>query len=132
CALAACGDDGGSEPQPMVEKDVGTAGGTVTLAGGPTLTIPANSLSETTTIRITDLGPFAGAVTSRYQFEPDGLTFSIPATITFPVAPTATLRVFWTKAPPMAGYDELTPQAGASAVTVDIMHFSNGFVAPMG
>lgn len=70
---------------------IGTAGGTArSLDGKVTLTIPAGALASLTTIRVTkvdnaDLSPglMAFAPDAAYEFEPDGLMFAVPATVTF-------------------------------------------------
>lgn len=125
--LVACGD-----PTPAVSPDaappgtIGAAGGTVSLAGGPTITVPAGALDHDVVITINDTGGTpAGSVTTVYEFQPDGLTFAVPATVTFPLAkPPLDLAVYWSNA---TGYDRLAATTTATTISAQVSHFSMGY-----
>ncbi len=67
---------------------IGPAGGTVQIAGGVSLVIPAGALTDTVDFSITTNGSPAamsgtiGPVSTCYTIEPSGTSFSAPATIT--------------------------------------------------
>jgi hypothetical protein len=73
--------------EPM-SQTVGVRGGTVAIADGPTITIPAGALADDTVITITPTTALEGALSDAYNFEPEGLTFTRPVTITLPFDPT--------------------------------------------
>ena len=58
-------------------KIIGSAGGTITAAGGLTLTVPRGAVSSNTTFKVTRL---AGTIVA-YDFEPHGTTFAQPLQI---------------------------------------------------
>lgn len=59
-------------------KVIGAAGGTLTAAGGLTLTVPKGAVSKNTTFTVTRL---AGNVVA-YDFAPHGVSFALPLQIT--------------------------------------------------
>ncbi len=107
-----------------VSQEVGPAGGDVSLDGTPstrgvpvTLRIPPNALSETVTIRITELSsppPEEVADWSPlYHFEPDDLIFAAPVEVRLPWSSTSgsvarELSVYWSEA---SGSCSLAPLA---------------------
>lgn len=81
---------------------IGSAGGTIATEDGLlTIEFPVNALSQLTTISITQVGRFdpvdiwgnnglgLGTVLAEYDFQPDGLSFSSPVTVTMNVDVTA-------------------------------------------
>ena len=72
------------------------SGGTLS-AGSATLTVPAGAVAATTTVTmtpVTRLGGLGGKVLGAVQFQPDGLRFFKPVTLTFPVSSTSGLKGF--------------------------------------
>jgi hypothetical protein len=140
-ALSACGDDdSGNNNRPPdapidspVSQTVGAAGGTVTVPGGPTVTIPPGALAADVLITITPTNTQRpGAVTDVWHFAPDGLTFATPATVFFPVANQMNaLSVYWSQAGGGPAFDELASTQTIPGVSAPITHFSDGFVAPV-
>jgi hypothetical protein len=63
---------------------IGSAGGTLTLAGGPTLVVPKGAVSANTTFSITRL---PGRIVA-YDFQPHGKTFAAALTVKQPGAGT--------------------------------------------
>lgn len=95
---------------------VGPSGGRVALADGTAIDVPAGAVDAMQQIGVsisTDAPP-TGALTPLYHFEPDGIVFARPVTVTLPIpasAPTST-RLFWS-VHGGAGFDEL---GGAAAM----------------
>jgi fibronectin type 3 domain-containing protein len=88
CAgLSACHHSSGSSqqqpPQNPPPNTIGSSGGTATSSNGnASVVIPANALSQATTITIQPAsGAPAGNVGTAYDFGPNGTTFSQPVTI---------------------------------------------------
>ena len=72
------------------------SGGTLS-AGSATLTVPAGAVAATTTVTmtpVTQLGGLGGKVLGAVQFQPDGLRFLKPVTLTFPVSSASGLKGF--------------------------------------
>ena len=128
--VAACGgDDGPVGTGDTVTMDVGTSGGTVELEG-VTLEIPAGALADTETISVTstaDVAPDGYAKLSPiYEFEPDGLVFELPATVTIAFTggePT----LIWSSSVAGGGYDDLGGTIAGDKLTGEVTHFSKGF-----
>jgi hypothetical protein len=131
--LGACGDDDAHafDARPATSALIGPDGGTVEFPGGPTLTVPPDALTAQTLITITETGiQIPTAVTAVYTFSPAGLTFAIPATVTFPVSSGGQLIVYWSDAA-ATSYEALsTQQVAGTSVSAPVTHFSNGYVAP--
>ncbi len=73
---------------------IGPAGGTLSLADGSSITIPAGALSTATEITMAPApgSPFPGGGISGvpgYELGPEGLTFAVPATVTLSFSPLA-------------------------------------------
>lgn len=89
-ALFACGGGDGDDqgPGPVVQGnkvslEIGPEGGTLISKDGlATLVVPPNALTTKTLLSVE---PKTVAQTSVYEYEPDGLTFAIRATLTLPV-----------------------------------------------
>jgi hypothetical protein len=127
------------EPLNAISDDVGAAGGTVSATGSDgtrfDLTIPAGSLAATTTITMVPVASLGGLPGGEHalavQLSPDGLTFTVPAT----------LRV--TPAQPVSSPvgivyggsgDKLTvkpvTQSGGSLL-IEVRHFSGAGATPL-
>ena len=107
-ALAGCTFGGDVARGDAVTAVIGTAGGKVAMAGGAALDIPAGALANDTAITIAQSSAAspAGALSPVYEFGPDGTAFSIPATVTLPVAQgTSRGSVYWSGSG--GAYDEL-------------------------
>jgi ZU5 domain len=132
--LAACGSKTTATP-PKGSQSVDATGGTITLADGASLVIPAGALSAARTITVTSTADVpAGYVgySALYTFGPAGLQFSKPVQLTLPVHAGATSpAVYWSSASGV-GFDELGGTASAGSITTSITHFSSGFVAMAG
>lgn len=120
-----------SEPAatPSTET-IGPDGGTLQV-GEVTLTIPKGALAVATSITVTkttDPAPSGfAALSPLYRFEPTGLTFAAPATVSFAQptgAPTAT--IVWSTG---ATFDAIPTQATGGRLVAAITHFSSGFVS---
>ena len=110
---------------------IGAKGGTVTLSGGPTLTIPPGALSADTTITITALSdqPTSGALSPVYQFGPEGTTFAAPVTVTFPLSTSgAQASVLWSAPGTPLTYEAPATTVAGTTATAEVTHFSNGGV----
>jgi hypothetical protein len=110
---------------------VGPTGGTVSIAGGPSLVVPASALSSTTTITIQATGgngPSGGPI---YQFSPDGTVFGTPATVAIPVPSGVTNpRIYWTAAGSSTQYEALATTVSGATASAQVSHFSLGYVGP--
>jgi hypothetical protein len=118
---------------------VGANGGTVgsDSSSGPTVSLPAGSVASSTNIAVapsTTTTPPAGAVTPVYDFSPDGIVFAHPVTVTLPIpagSSSASLKVFWSKHDGSGGFEEIggVVAGDGSSISVDVVHFSSGYVA---
>jgi hypothetical protein len=143
CVLAALGaltfagcNFGGDLQQRTdgVSAVIGPGGGILALPGGAALEIPAGALAKDTTISIARSSAQApgGALSSVYDFGPEGTTFSKPVTVTFTVPDgSAAGSVYWTTSQ-NADEELATLIQGATAVA-QIGRLGHGFVgAPCG
>jgi hypothetical protein len=143
CALSlvtACGgsggdagDGGGGTGGTNGSGTIGASGGTVSLPSGPSVVVPSGALPGNTPITVaasTAAAP-AGAVSSLYQFGPEGTTFSTPVTVSFPV-PAGTkasdVSIYWTKKGSTTEWDVLPATVSGTTATASVTHFSAGFV----
>ncbi len=130
--------DGGSDAMVgtggTVTMMIGASGGEVAL-GDLRLTVPAGALASTTAITITEttMPTPAGyrAFSPLYEFEPAGLMFSMPATLTLPIrsgaadVPLATL--FWSRqSDGTGGFERRGGTPDGTNLTAEIEHFSTG------
>lgn len=132
-SLAAC-SDGPSTPE-LVSSPIGPRGGTVALGAEVTLYVPPGALDaeQTITIRRTTESAPAGwsSFSPIYRFEPDGLAFAVPVSVTIAfdgpapravMAWTARAGTIWQPVPGIVNGGQLTAQ---------IDHFSGGFVGSL-
>jgi hypothetical protein len=132
-SAVGCGGGGKEESPPATEvtQNVGPGGGTVSLTGGPSLAVPPGALDSVTaiTIRKAAAGAPTGALGPLYEFGPDGEIFSVPVTISFPVAQgTAAAMVYWTKAGSATEFDALPTTLAGTTASASVTHFSHGYV----
>jgi hypothetical protein len=116
-----------------VTQTVGASGGNVT-APGVVLTIPQGALPADTVISIE---PNAGSVpsgytalTSLFDFGPDGTILQQPATVSFSLSSPGTKpTVYWTNG--NGGYDALATNATSTSASASITRLGTGFVADL-
>src|SRR5579883_159473 len=141
--LAGCGP-GGAAPDASapgvlvgtgasVTAMIGADGGSLSLEG-VVLTIPPGALDDTQSIGIVSTRelPPAGFVNRSplYRFEPAGLAFAKPVTVTIPfTGAAADIHLFWTNAAPALGFVDLGAAIAAGAATASVNHFSEGLNA---
>ncbi|HVZ75627.1 MAG TPA: hypothetical protein VHJ20_24810 [Polyangia bacterium] len=134
-AAASCGSSGTGSPtatQTASSSVTPAAGGTITLADDSArLDVPADAVSTTTTITVTTTNatPPAGitAASPILKFEPDGLVFAKPVTVTFKFANATRPIVYWSNS--SGGYDAVAGTVSGSTISAQVTHFSSGFVA---
>jgi ZU5 domain len=134
-AAASCGGSSTTTSKTMASQSVGATGGSLSLADGTKLVIPAGALTTTSTITIgksTSAVPAGyNAESALYVFGPSGLTFAKPVAVTLPVnAGASSPSVYWSN--PSGGFDELGGTASTGAISASVTHFSEGFVAQAG
>ena len=113
-------------------KTVDSTGATLTVAG-VTLTVPQGAVSTPTNITITQTSdPVPSgydAYSPLYRFEPAGATFTKPVTVSLPFQGDAKLAtIFWSRTG-TTGYERLSATIAGNVATVQVTHFSTGFVA---
>jgi hypothetical protein len=100
--------------------------------GDVTVTVPPGALSADVSIMVSEtmLSAPSGstAYSSVFHFEPDGLTFAAPVTVSMPYqGDAASAALLWSEQP-SSGYVELDSFASATVVTAQVMTFSYGYV----
>lgn len=138
---AACGGSGspGDPPPPppppptVATGTIGPGGGAVELARGVRVEVPAGVLASVVTISITRTAVIrGGALTPVFQFEPQGMTFSSPVSVTFAIpAGTRAASVYWTSAGGTGQYESLPTDVAGATATARVTHFSAGFVGAL-
>ena len=135
-AAFGCSDGHGDGPtgtgKSAMMMITAAAGGTVTLEG-TTLSVPPGALAANTQITITSTtsappATFTSWSSPVFKFEPDGLTFSAPVSVTMtftgsPVMP----AVQWST--PSGGFENRGGSVEGDLITASVTHFSQGFVA---
>ena len=154
-AIAACGGSssgGGGNSDPGTDagadlfEDVGTivgsgdsttetigaGGGTVTV-GEASVSIPAGALASDVVITMTETtsSPPDGYRTYSpiYRFDPEGLTFAVPVSITLPFQGSGRFAAAFWSWPDGPGYERKDEAPGVGSIQFDVGHFSTGFVA---
>lgn len=112
-----------SDPErTVVTQVVGSSGGTIEGPGGATLTIPSGALAADTsiTVKVASEGAYPSLGASFtvngqvFAFEPHGLAFATPVTITLPIAsPSGALAVL--RSEPNAPWEALPAEIGTTA-----------------
>gem|GEM_PF-2379465 len=116
----------------QVTQMVGADGARVAFMGGY-LDVPAGALTSNQAITVTRtaLSAPAGyqAYSPVYRFEPDALTFLRPVTVSIPFTGDGALAaLFWSRSN-ATGYERVGGLPANGAVTAEVLHFSQGFVA---
>jgi ZU5 domain-containing protein len=132
-AIIGCG--GGSTSKTQTASATASvspsAGGTVSLADSSVkLEVPPGAVSSTTMITMTattDAAP-AGitADSAILKFEPDGLVFATPVTVTFTFKGATSPVVYWSNS--AGGYDIVGGTVTGDSIAAQVSHFSRGFV----
>lgn len=110
---------------------IGSGGGLVGIPGGPALQVPAGALASDVTISIEESGTAAppGALSKVYRFSPEGTTFTVPASVAFPVpANTAGASIYWTRLS-STDYDPLTATIAGGNATAQTSHLGDAVLA---
>lgn len=116
---------------------VGPAGGIVEVQGGATVVVPPGALAHEVTIVVEEGGSPTNVdyvASSLWHFGPDGQAFIKPVVVTIPVTSGTgrnDLAVFWSRPGSSDEYEVVYPAAfseNRDSVTVQINHFSSGFV----
>jgi hypothetical protein len=139
-AFAACGGGETQPPAPdastSVSADIGPNGGSVA-ACGSVVAVPPGSLATTQTITVScdPTATVAGyaLLSPLYRFQPEGLTFARPVTVTLAFAgtPTSATSLYWSRAGG-SGYDAIASSVQGAFVVGTVTHFSTGFVGQPG
>lgn len=145
---AACTGGSGGDPTPTptatptatptgtpvtTVATVGTDGGQVTTESGVVVDVPAGAIGSAQTITITESAEPAsepGALSPVYSFEPHGIVFAQPVTVSLPLpagAP-ANATVFWSKHGE-PGFEDVGGTSDGTKITTKVVHFSEAFVA---
>jgi hypothetical protein len=129
--LIGCG--GNSRPAPpATTATIGPLGGVMQMPGGPTLAVVPDALAADTqiTIRARSSGA-SGALSTVYDFEPQGLAFARPATLSIPVDPSVTsASIVLTQANDTAAAETLPAMVDNGVASAQITRLMSGFAAP--
>ncbi|HZR09544.1 MAG TPA: fibronectin type III domain-containing protein [Myxococcales bacterium] len=109
---------------------VGPEGGVVSLAGGPTLTIPAGALATPTEVSITQSAAVApsAALTAVYVFSPATASFVQPATVSFPVpSGHPDVAVYWSTSSGAAQFQQMTTAMEGDRASAKVMKLGLGY-----
>ena len=126
------GVDAGTDGGVDITKVIDQSGGTVEAPDGLKLVFPAGALEQATTIHIQTSEATVVGVTkasSVYLFEPTGLVFKVPVTVSVPFnsVKTDTLALYWSKIGDDKSFDRITGAISGSLYTAQVTHFSKGF-----
>src|SRR4051812_33329110 len=107
------------------------AGGVVVSSdGNARLAVPPGALSDSQPITITMTAalPPSGITADSpvYTFQPAGLVFSRPATVTFTFEHATHPTVYWSS--PGGGFDAIGGRVAELTIAAEITHFSSAFV----
>jgi hypothetical protein len=125
-ALVGCGGGGGTTPQSATSAVTPQSGGTVTLPDNSArLEIPAGAVSSSTMITVsTSTAQAPAGVTVDGQilkFEPDGLVFQKPVTVTFQFKNATHPTVYWSNS--TGGFDAIGGTVMGSSIAAQVTHF---------
>lgn len=130
--VAGCGGGGTTAPKQTASGAVTPeAGGTVKLADDSVkLEVPPGAVPANTTIKMTTTDAAAPqgitAASPILQFEPDGIVFAKPITVTFTFKNATKPVVYWSNH--AGGYDLIPGAVSGSTISAPVTHFSMGFV----
>lgn len=130
--LCGCVFAVGEEPGESTRKVIGPEGGVVSVAGGPSLTIPPGALSTLVEIGIVRSGaspPFA-AISAVYAFNPAGTTFAQPAVVSFPLPDgTAQAALNWSTGATPTQFESIPAVVEGKAAAAPVTHLGVGYLA---
>lgn len=137
-AFQGCGSSGGGGGNPTVPPvTIGPSGGTFDDGSGVKVTVPARALSINVQISATRTNAPAtsgyGALSNLYDFQPAGLTFSQPVTVTLPLPSgvPANVTIYWSQKGNSSAYDDVNGVVTGSSISAQVTHFSTGFVGTL-
>jgi hypothetical protein len=130
-AIAGCGGGTTTPKQTAQGAVTPEAGGTVKLADDSVkLDVPPGAVPSNTTIKMTTTDATAPqgitAASPILQFEPDGIVFAKPITVTFTFKNATKPIVYWSNH--SGGYDLIPGTVSGSTISAPVTHFSMGFV----
>src|SRR5436305_691425 len=123
--LLGCSVSLGDPPADAASAAIGSEGGTVALANGPVMRIPAGALPASVRVSIVQsaAAPPREAFSKVYQFSPESITFAHPAEVSFPVPPDAAQAVvYWTRPGSATEFDMLPARTGNGSATAWVTH----------
>ncbi|OGQ80130.1 MAG: hypothetical protein A2289_12935 [Deltaproteobacteria bacterium RIFOXYA12_FULL_58_15] len=119
-------------PLAFAKQVIDASGGRIVVGDDQlTVDIPAGAVDGSVTIQVTETSMAppddVDVFSPVYVFEPDGLVFAEPVTVTFQIAaPSKIATVYWSR-PSDAGYDDIGGETIGDEIAVAVSHFSNGF-----
>lgn len=121
-AMVGCG--GGSQSTPTTAT-IGPLGGVIQVPGGPTLAIVPDALAANTLITVRQRASgLPGAISTVYDFEPQGLSFARAATLSIPVDSSVTAAAIVLSG---TGGSERVPALVANGLaSAQITHLASG------
>jgi hypothetical protein len=134
CGSSGAGSGNSSTVTPMT---IGPAGGTFDDGRGIKVTVPRGALSGNVQISGAHTNAAAasgyGAVSSLYDFEPAGVTFSQPVTITLPLPSGSppNVTIYWSEKNSPSVYDDVNGAVSGSSISAQVTHFSTGFIGTL-
>ena len=130
--LVGCGGASKTPEGPATTATIGPLGGVVQMPGGPTLAIVPNALAAETAITVRARSSGApGALSTVYDFEPQGLTFARPATLSIPVDASVTSAAIALTGPGSTTSSESLPALVAHGIaSAQITHLASGYAKP--
>lgn len=127
--------DGGEKPM-TASATIGAEGGTIEVLG-LALSVPAGALSEDKLLTVTRTsqgapeGASKGGYTMLYRFDPEGLVFDLPVSVSFSLSPaflSKPLAVFWSELGDENSFENIGGTKGKDAIVAETSHFSQAFV----
>lgn len=124
--------DGAVEKPSTASATIGGEGGRIEVLG-LTLEVPEGALQEDTLVTVTrtELAAPGSGYTPLYRFDPEGLVFDLPASVSFWLPPdflSKPLTTFWSKRDEPSVYEDIGGEIGADAIVARTSHFSTGYV----
>lgn len=137
CALAcivfvSCG---GSPPAGQkITATIGPSGGVVQVPNGPALNIVPGSLPADTLITIQQrTSAPSGALSTAWDFGPDGLALARAATLSLPVdSSLESASIFWSKAGSANEFESVPAMVANGVASTSITRFGSGYAGPAG
>ncbi len=136
-ALCDACDPGSANSSAVTPVAIGPGGGVFKDASGLTVSVPAGALSNSVEISATGTAvPAAagyGALSTLYEFQPAGITFSQPVKVTLPLPPgaPANVTIYWSRKDDSSAYDDVNGAVTGSSISAQVTHFSTGFIGTL-